>query len=322
MADSLRNLQVHPANGMGGPPGSGPASHDGGRFHDGPGKGTVVVPMASSRSILRDSAGQLWREFRLLLTPMVKPQKWVFVVGCYNSGTELLTHLLGSHPSIAALPHEGQFLTDQLPADYEVGLPRMWAGREELFRLTESDTGPNVTRLKKEWLMRLNRSRPVFLEKSPPNAGRTRWLQQHFENAHFIAMVRNGYAVAEGIRRKAEPHHLRDGWPLAQCARQWNRSNEVLLEDAAHLRNLVWVRYEDLAADPARELRRIFAFLALENPGGGELSLEQAWSVHERREPIRDMNAESIQRLTPEELQQITAEARPMLSHFGYPILA
>jgi hypothetical protein len=263
----------------------------------------------------------LHRELRVSLTPVTPPEKWVFVVGCYNSGTELLMHVLGAHPKIASLPVEGQFLTDQFPSDYEFGLPRMWAEREDLFRLTEADTGPNVTRLKKEWGMRLDRSRPIFLEKSPPNAARTRWLQRHFENAHFIAIVRNGYAVAEGIRRKAEPYHLRDGWPLELCARQWNRSNEVLLEDSAHLKKVIWVKYEDLAAHTERELSRVLSFLDLADHRDSSIDVARSWAVHEKDEPIRDMNPESISRLTPAELEIVTREATPMLRHFGYEIL-
>jgi hypothetical protein len=272
-------------------------------------------------SVLRECAGLLKREFKLALTPLVAPQKWVFVVGCYNSGTELLTELLGSQKAIAALPHEGQFLTDQFMADYELGLPRMWAQREELFRLTEQDAGPDVVRLKKEWLMRLDRSRPIFLEKSPPNSARTRWLQHNFENAHFIAIVRNGYAVAEGIRRKAEPHHLKNGWPLELCARTWNRTNEVLLEDGKHLKKLLWVRYEDLVTDPKHELGRLLNFLELGGSSSAEFDPSREWEVHERREPLRDMNPENISRLTTEELRIVTTEAERMLVHFGYPIL-
>lgn len=268
---------------------------------------------------LRECAGAVHRELRLTLTPLARPERWLFVVGCYNSGTELLVRLLGDHPAVAALPEEGQFLTDQFPADYELGLPRMWALREDLFRLTEADQGPDVARLKREWLMRLDRSRSVFLEKSPPNAARTRWLQQHFENAHFIAIVRNGYAVSEGIRRKAEPFHLKDGWPLELCARQWERSNEILLEDSAHLRHVLWVRYEDLVRDPAAELERMLGFLDLP---AAPFQNGRAWAVHEKNEPVRDMNEESLRRLTPEELRLVTAEAAPMLSHFGYDLLS
>ena len=271
-------------------------------------------------SVLRECAGLLRRELRLALTPFVIPQKWVFVVGCYNSGTELLMELLGSQKSVAALPTEGQFLTDQFKSDYELGVPRMWALREDLFRMTESDPGPNARRLQKEWLMRLDRSRRIFMEKSPPNSARTRWLQHHFENAHFIAIVRNGYAVAEGIRRKAEPHHLKDGWPLYLCARQWNRTYEVLLEDAPHLHHLSWVRYEDLVSNPGRELGRLLEFLGLAAAPEG-IDPNRNWTVHERQEPLRDMNPDSLSKLSAHERSIITGEAEPMLRHFGYPVI-
>jgi hypothetical protein len=262
----------------------------------------------------------LHRELRITLTPTVRPQKWLFVVGCYNSGTELLVRILGNHPQIAALPEEGQFLTDQFAADYELGLPRMWILREDLFRLTENDAGPDAARLKKEWAMRLDRSRPVFLEKSPPNAARTRWLQKHFENAYFVAIVRNGYAVAEGIRRKAEPYHLKDGWPVSLCARQWNRSNEILVEDSAALKNVMWVRYEDLVAEPVAQIGRLLRFIELDGSGSANL-IAGSLQVHEKNEPIRNMNEESIARLNAAERSIVTHEAEAMLHHFGYPIL-
>lgn len=264
---------------------------------------------------------ELHREIRVTFTPLVRPEKWVFIVGCYNSGTELLMKVLGQHPSISSLPTEGQFLTDQFHSDYELGLPRMWVLREDLFRLKETDDGPDVNRLKKEWLMRLDRRRPIFLEKSPPNAARTRWLQRHFENAHFIAMIRNGYAVAEGIRRKAEPSHLKEGWPIEFCAMQWSRSNEVLLEDSRFLDNLIWIKYEDLAEDPSGIISSIAAFLEIPEPGGSGLDPGRSWAVHERTEPIRNMNDSSISRLTPTDLDIINREARPMLEHFGYEII-
>jgi hypothetical protein len=270
--------------------------------------------------VLRESAARINREIRIALTPLKRPEKWVFVVGCYNSGTELLMNVLGSHPGIASQPTEGQFLTDQFYSDYQLGLPRMWTMREDLFRLTEEDPGPDPVRLAKEWTMRLDRSRPVFLEKSPPNAARMRWLQAHFPAAHFICIVRNGYAVAEGIRRKAEPFHMRNGWPLSLCARQWNRSNEIMVEDAGRLDRSLWITYEALAARPADVLGEVFGFLDLPQ-GPSSVDVGSAWAIHEKEEPIRDMNDESIGRLTQEELRVVTREAEPMLRHFGYELL-
>ncbi|MFQ5688782.1 MAG: sulfotransferase [Gemmatimonadota bacterium] len=272
------------------------------------------------RATLRECLGRIHREARITVTRIPRPDIWAFVVGCYNSGTELLAEILSSHPEIAALPTEGHFLTDQFPTDFELGLPRMWVLREDLFRLTERDEGPDPDRIKKEWGMRLDRSRPIFLEKSPPNTARTRWLQRHFSNAHFIAIVRNGYAVAEGIHRKAEPKHRRKGWPLGLCARQWARSNRVLLDDAAYLERIHWVRYEELTREPQSGVDEILRFLGL-SPEGRGIDVSGAWAVHERNGPIRNLNPESLARLTPEDLQAVNREAEPMLRHFGYEVL-
>ncbi len=273
-------------------------------------KGTRFKP------ILRECLGQLHREVKIALTPMPKNKKWVFLVGCYNSGTTLLAELLGQHPAISALPTEGHFITDQFVKDYDIGLPRMWVEREDLFRLNEDDTGPDPVRVKKEWAMRLNLRKPVLLEKSPPNSAKTRWLQAHFENAYFVGIIRNGYAVSEGITRKADPKHLINSWPIEMSAYQWQRSNEVLMQDAEHLKNFIWVSYEELASDTVGTLNKITEFIGIENFTA--FAEDRSWSIHERDEKVRNMNHESISRLNPEQIQRITAVAGDMLTHFGY----
>jgi hypothetical protein len=269
---------------------------------------------------LRLCASMINRELRVTLTPVPRPDKWVFVVGCYNSGTTLLAEMLGAHRQVGALPTEGQFLTDELVSDHRRGLPRMWSLREDLYRLTENDVGPDATRMKKEWAMRLDRSKRVLLEKTPGNGARMRWLQKHFENAHFIAIIRNGYAAAEGIRRKAQPVYPATGWTIEQCAHQWRRSNEVIQEDAPHLRRFMWVRYEDLTDDPQRTLAPVLDFLELSDMSG--IDLQRQWSVHERSETIKNMNAASIKKLSPQDIDTIEAVAGETLIRFGYELLS
>ncbi len=271
------------------------------------------------RSVLRESLGSIWRECRIALTPVPKPEKWVFIVGCYNSGTTLLSELMSRHPDISGIPTEGHFITDQFVKDFDIGLPRMWVDREDMFRLTENDDGPDVLRLKKEWGMRLDLSKKVLLEKSPPNAARTRWFQKHFENAHFIGLVRNGYAVAEGISRKGDPKHIKDGWPIDRSARQWARSNEVLQDDAKHLKHFTWVKYEDLAADPKATLNRLAEFLGL--PPFPEAAYSDSFKIHERNDSVRDLNKVSIDRLSPEQVRTVNQVAGDCLRHHGYDIL-
>ncbi len=271
------------------------------------------------KQVLRGSMGQIAREVKVALTPVPKNKTWVFLVGCYNSGTTLLSELLGQHPSISALPTEGHFLTDQFVTDYEIGLPRMWVDREDLFRLDENDEGPDPIRVKKEWGMRLDLSKPVLLEKSPPNSSKTRWLQKHFENARFVGIVRNGYAVAEGITRKADPKHLINSWPIEKSAYQWARSNEVLQQDSQYLKNFLWVSYEGLTENTEATLNKITDFIGVEN--FKRFSADQSWSIHERDEKIKNMNEESISRLTKSQLKLIYEVAGSTLDDFGYPCL-
>lgn len=273
-------------------------------------KGTRFKP------ILRNCLGQLNREIKIALTPVPKDKTWVFLVGCYNSGTTLLAEMLGQHPSISALPTEGHFITDQFVKDYDIGLPRMWVEREDLFRLNEDDEGPDALRVKKEWAMRLDLKKPVLLEKSPPNSAKMRWLQKHFENAHFIGIMRNGYAVAEGITRKADPKHLINSWPIEMSAYQWKRSNEVMQQDAEHLKKVMWVRYEDLADDTVGALNRITDFIGID--GFDAFESDRQWSIHERDEKIRNMNDESISRLSTQQIEIINDVAGDMLDEFGY----
>jgi len=265
--------------------------------------------------------GTIHRELKITVTPVPVPSKWVFVVGCYNSGTTLLSEVLASHEKIGYLPTEGHFLTDQFPSEYDIGISRMWMLREDLYRLHENDTGPDIIRLKKEWGMRMSdTSKDVLLEKSPQNGARTRWLQKHFNNSHFICMIRNGYAVAEGISRKAKPECQIGKWPIHMSAQQWCLSNRVFREDSKYLDKFIWVRYEDFTADPNRELDKIFNFIGLSV--AGDINLERQWSIHERQDSIKNMNNESIARLKLSEINDINRVAGDCLTEFGYDVLS
>lgn len=243
--------------------------------------------------------------------PLPRPEKWVFLVGCYNSGTTLLHSLLASHPAIGSMPFEGQFHTDQLRLPQAEGLTRLWAIEPARFRLTEADGHEiDVDRIKRQWGAHYDDpERPVLLEKSPTNAARTRWLQRHFEDAHFIALVRNGYAVAEGIRRKA-------GHPVARGARQWAVSNEVMLDDLRRLDRAILVRYERLTTTPAAEIERLADFLAVDPAGFSPT--DRVWRIFGRESRIRNMDARSLAALGRTDVADIEREAGAMLARLDY----
>lgn len=242
---------------------------------------------------------------------MPSPEKWVFIVGCYNSGTTLVHQMLGAHVDCGSMPTEGQYFTTELLVPRTVGLPRLWAIESERFHLTEhSRPQIDVPRMKRQWAAYYNDPhRPVLLEKTPVNAARMRWLQEHFKNAHFVAILRNGYAVAEGIRRKA-------GHSLDLAARQWARSNEVMLADLPTVRRHLLIRYERLTEAPNEILREMLEFLQLD-PNGVSVA-GRAWQVHRENSGIRNMNARSFAALSAADRDCIRHEAGYMLDRLGY----
>jgi hypothetical protein len=239
---------------------------------------------------------------------------WVFIMGCNNSGTTLLYEMLGLHPDVTLLPHEGQYLTRLLPLPASAGCPRVWTERLDVFRLTENDEGPDADRLVFDWVSQAERPLLRFIaEKSPPDTLRSRWLQQVFPEAWFIAIVRSGFAVAEGIRR-------RQGYDLERCARHWSLANRLMLEDAGRLRRFLLVRYEDLLGDFATVTASIAAFLQIDRTPLLEFPRRELMvhNMDNAAARLSDYNHRSLANLSTADVDAIERGAGPMLERLGY----
>jgi hypothetical protein len=243
-----------------------------------------------------------------------RAQRWVFILGVNNSGTTLLYEMLGQHPDMTLLPHEGQHLTRQLPLPAEAGCPRVWTERLDVFRLTEASHHIDAARVCHDWLQHAEPPwRRFLVEKSPADSIRALWLQAVFPDSWFIAIVRSGYAVAEGVRR-------REGYPLERCARHWSVANRLMLEDAERLRRFLLIRYEDLIVAPAGVARAMGDFLGVD-PGPMESFGDSQLTVHNMDgspSTLRDYNARSLERLSEAEIATINQHAGEMLERLGY----
>ncbi|MEJ2237990.1 MAG: sulfotransferase [Gemmatimonadales bacterium] len=260
-----------------------------------------------------------------LLLPFAReprPDRWIFVLGCYNSGTSLLAQILAAHPMVEGLPDEGIFFTDSLPFPEQFGWPRMWIRCLDKVALAPNDLPLDaVTRIKKQWSLAYPRNAANLVEKSVSNATRIGFLHEHFRPAHFIAIVRNGYAVAEGIRRRAHPGRYGNpaygrSYPLDLCAEQWKASDEIVTRERSRVDRFLQLRYEDLTADPVRLLKEIAAFLEL--PAFPQSVTERQWSIKNRYEPILDMNRRSLERLSEQDFEIVERVAGHTLQKYGY----
>lgn len=273
-----------------------------------------VAPSDDERRALDEEWNALSPGGREAWRARAAAHRWIFVIGCNNSGTTLLYEMLGCHPDVTLLPHEGQYLTRLLPLPSEAGAPRVWTERLDAFRLTEADTRVDAARLAFDWLRQAETPvKRIIVEKSPPDAIRARWLQHAFPDSYFIGIVRSGYAVVEGIRR-------RQGYPVERCARHWELANRLMLEDSTQLRRFLLVRYEDLFDRLPVMAKAIGQFLGIDAaPLEGVRELEL--SVHNMDDAttrLTDYNRRSLANLSAADLAAIDAVAGPMLDRLGY----
>ncbi|HET8600724.1 MAG TPA: sulfotransferase [Segeticoccus sp.] len=204
----------------------------------------------------------------------------VFVGGLHRSGTTPLAAALAKHPLISGLrdtgvPHdEGQHLQPVYPK------AKVYAGSGHFAfapaaHLTESSplvSAENAQRLVSAWAPYWDLSKPILVEKSPPNLIMGRFLQELFPDAVLVVVVRHPVVVALCNKkwRRLASRNIRRYSTLTQLVEHWVHAHRILLEDASHLRNLVVVRYEDLVDCPGRELGRIQERLGLDEPIPGE----------------------------------------------------
>ena len=248
---------------------------------------------------------------------------WVFILGCYNSGTTLLNRLLSAHPRISGLPVEGVALTNVLHSPEEYGWTRMWLECREKVELARTDAGADRQRLLDHWSPWLETSADYFLEKSITNLLRWQWLDEHFPKAFFIGIVRNGYAVSEGTRRRAVPRppvssRFPGGYPIELCGRQWVEACRLMKGVKPVKGRYLQITYEELTTSPLDTLARVWEFLGIGAPPvalrGSDLE------IGSYRECIEDMNAKSLSSLAADDIIKLNPIISDTMVSLGYDI--
>ena len=100
-------------------------------------------------------------------------------------------------------------------------------------------------------------SKPVLVEKSPPNLIRTRFLQALYPEARQIVVMRHPIAVACATQKWSWSSYT-------SLIEHWLVCHELLIADAQHLPGLLVLRYEEFVADPDGQLARALDYVGLD----------------------------------------------------------
>ena len=264
----------------------------------------------------------------------------LFVVCPNNSGSSFLMIALGGCRAAWRLPREGQWIRGfagpvtwqpQGRGRWFPGL--LWASEPRWIDLFADPRGYDWPRTRKAWYWYARAHAPdasVFVTKSTQHVLHVEQLARHFRNARFLFMVRNPYAVCEGIcrryRTRLSAHFRRQftapGRSLPAAAAThvvnclvWQRRNVEAYRDRG-----VFFTYEQMCGDPAAVAGKVSTLV----PALDDLNLRQRIAVKEYDEMLTDMNDRQLANLDPEDVavfNRVFREHRDTLGWFGYDLM-
>lgn len=230
--------------------------------------------------------------------------KYVFILCPPYSGSTLLWKLLSTSSNVSALPHEGQ----KLPETKEIMRDAPWNPDKKI---------PWKT-IKEIWESYWDKEKIIHLEKSPPNIIRAKDLQEFFSPTFFIAMIRNPYALCEGLYRRSNA-------TMIEAANAWVTYAQYQKANIEQLNNLIFFKYEDLTEKTPEVKAQISKFL----PELIDIDTNRAFHVHSidglTSNTIMNFNDKKIAQLSPNDINTINAVLNnycPLMGFFNYQYIS
>src|SRR5438552_4479708 len=208
-------------------------------------------------------------------------RRYVFICGLHRSGTSLLGRNIArmenctGFKDTGVIEDEGQFLQDVYPTAMTYG----GAGRfgfDSRAHLTETSvlfTPANAARLRKSWHAYWDNSKTIFVEKTPGNLLKTRFLQAVFPDSYFIVIRRHPVAVSMANQR----------WkvsltPLHNLFDHWLHCHALFDQDKRYLKHVYELTYEDYIQNPERNHQEVARFIGAQLAGSAMEAVTDAYN--------------------------------------------
>jgi hypothetical protein len=246
----------------------------------------------------------------------------LFLICPNNSGSTLLKGIFANSQNTWNLQKEGQHMLGfQGVSTNGTGAELLWA-TDKWLKYFSDEQAYNWPETKKAWYFTATSLSPdasVFFTKSPPAILWVNQLKQHFNNSKFIFMVRNPYAVVEGIaRRKKNTISSREervslaAQHIMKCFELQRRNIETYKEEG------MFFSYETLCNKPDEIAAKVVEFI----PELSDLDMGEAIPVKGMyHEPVRNMNEQQVDMLSKNDLKNINRvfdQYRDDLDYFEY----
>jgi len=196
----------------------------------------------------------------------------LFIGGVHKSGTTLLKQIVSTSGDVSVFEgtgvpcNEGQYLQNRIKPDIYLG--ELLFGFSEEAYLTEDDShllggvGEDIMR---DWQGYWNHKKRIWVEKSPPNIVRTRFLQHIFPHSKFLMMIRDPRTLFMASRKNMP-------WTRAEdFIEHWDRVYTAFIRDAKHLEHARLIAFEELLRAPKQIAGEVAEFLGTSLTGTDNL---------------------------------------------------
>lgn len=223
--------------------------------------------------------------------------KNIFILCMNNSGSTLLQKILATSNVVLQFPEKNGIPTSSeghnvaanyMPHPREYGVLGIWTERPEIFQNSSLYNWPKI---KESWTEEWKRSGSLdgklLLEKSSPNSIRISLIEENFPESYFISMMRNPYAVCEGIRR-------RQGYTLGRATNHWGKVARYHMQALEGMKNIIHISYEDLCQNQDQVCEKINYFI----PGINLQKFDKKFSGHHSvlgSQPLEVTNLNNLQ---------------------------
>jgi hypothetical protein len=258
-----------------------------------------------------------------------------FIVGCPRSGTTMVQQALNRHSQVVIPPETKFFFSflghsrraqrrhlQRLNADLKINLPEPAAAVRSL-----ADARACYENMAGQYTERLGKSGVAsFGEKTPEHTGQIGRIRQLYPDARIVVLYRDGRDVALSLTQV--PWGAPD---LHVNFLVWLYYYRVVRREIeAGTPNLYFARYEDIVADPEKELGGILGFLGL----GYEPAVGQGWGNREgiperefawKERAVQKITSERValfrRELTDRQIAALEYLGRNALPALGYELL-
>lgn len=268
----------------------------------------------------------------------VSAEQPIIIGGCGRSGTTLMRVILDSHSQIACGPESNIFPSPNRLNPGSPGAAKI--ARKFDLTNTEMDALLRTSSSRAEFADRFfgqyrdRAQKMLWADKTPRNIQVLPYIFEHFPQARFVHVVRDGRDVVCSLRTHPR-HRVVDGeivkldtWnPIEECVDRWvtDVGRGLAYRDDPRYFEL---KYEDLVTETEKTLRSLFDFLKLP----WESAVMQFHEVQSAsRDPVKfaqnpeatkPLQGSSIGRwqrdLSEEDLSIVLREAGPTLDRLGY----